>query len=221
MTIKNIKGLKYPDEYMIKYFFKERLFESKGKVLEFGCSNGNNLSLFYQYDYDTYGVDINEINIKNAKYNFENIYESEGSFTFYSDDMISFVQNNKDLEVDVFMIPNVISYISKEDFIKFLEISVENNIFKKGAKFFLRTRTRKDYRYGLGKKVAEDSYLMQNNITGEEGAICTCYQEYELIDILRKYLNLSNFSINHLDNQNCQNGETILNSDIAIWGDIE
>ncbi|MGA1933330.1 methyltransferase domain-containing protein [Arcobacter sp. YIC-464] len=221
MTIKDIKGLKYPDEYMIKYFFKERLFESKGKVLEFGCSNGNNLSLFYQYDYDTYGVDINEINIKNAKYNFENIYESEGSFTFYSDDMISFVQNNKDLEVDVFMIPNVISYISKEDFIKFLEISVENNIFKKGAKFFLRTRTRKDYRYGLGKKVAEDSYLMQNNITGEEGAICTCYQEYELIDILRKYLNLSNFSINHLDNQNCQNGETILNSDIAIWGDIE
>lgn len=221
MTIKDIKGLKYPDEYMIKYFFKERLFESKGKVLEFGCSNGNNLSLFYQYDYDTYGVDINEINIKNAKYNFENIYESEGSFTFYSDDMISFVQNNKDLEVDVFMIPNVISYISKEDFIKFLEISVENNIFKKGAKFFLRTRTRKDYRYGLGKKVSEDSYLMQNNITGEEGAICTCYQEYELIDILRKYLNLSNFSINHLDNQNCQNGETILNSDIAIWGDIE
>jgi len=221
MTIKDLKGLKYPDEYMIKYFFKERLFESKGKVLEFGCSNGNNLSLFYQYDYSVQGVDISESNISNANDNFENVYDSEGSYKFYCEDMISFVQNNKDLEVDVFMIPNVISYISKEDFIKFLEISIKNNIFKKGAKFFLRTRTRKDYRYGLGKRVSEDSFLMENDITGEKGALCTCYQEYELIDILRKYLNLSNFSINHLDNQNCQNGETILNSDIAIWGEIE
>lgn len=221
MTIKDIKGLKYPDEYVIKYFFKERLFEKKGKVLEFGCSNGNNLSLYYQYDYDVQGVDISKDNIANAKYNFENIYDSEGSFEFNCEDMMSFVQNNKNLEVDIFTIPNVISYISKEDFIKFLELSVENKIFKKGAKFFLRTRTIKDYRYGLGKKVSKDSYLMQNDITGEEGALCTCYQEYELIDILRKYLNLSNFSINHLDNQNCQNGETILNSDIAIWGQIE
>jgi len=41
MKIKDIKGLKYPDEYFIKYFFKNS-FSSKENLLfaEFGCGNG-------------------------------------------------------------------------------------------------------------------------------------------------------------------------------------
>ena len=221
MNIKDIRGLKYPDDYIIKFFFKEKLSELKGTALEFGCSNGSNLSLFYQYDFDVIGVDISEENINNAKYNFENIYTSTASYTFHLQNMLDFVETNKNLEVDVFMIPNVISYLSKSDFITFLELSAKNKVFKKGAKFFLRTRTRKDFRYGFGEEVSQDSFLMPNNTTGEEGTLCTCYQEFELIDILRKHLNLTRFSINHLDNQNSQKNTVLLNSDITIWGTIE
>ena len=220
MTIKELKGLKYPDEYMIKFFFKEKLHEKKGKVIEFGCANGNNISLFYQYDYDTVGIDLLQTSINDAEYNFNSVYDSKGSASFVCDDMLSFAKKNRDLNADVFMIPNVISYIKKSDFIEFLEVSKENKLFKKDAKFFLRTRTKKDYRYGQGTEIEESTFLLTDDITGEEGAICTCYDEYELIEILKKYLNLENIVISHLDNQNLQNGRMILNSDIAIWGNI-
>jgi len=220
MTIKAIRGLKYPDDYITKFFFKENLHTKKGSVLEFGCANGNNISLFYQYDYDVIGVDFSQKSIDDANYNLEHIYDSQGSSLFVCDDMLSFAKKNKNLEVDIFLIPNVISYIKKADFIEFLKVSKENSLFKKDAKFFLRTRTKKDYRYGLGEEVEESTFLMTDNITGEEGALCTCYDEYELIELLKKYLNLKNIVISHLDNQNLQNGRVLLNSDIAIWGNI-
>ena len=50
INIKEIKGLKYPDEYFIKFFFKNRLQEKKDLTyLEFGCGNGSNLMLPYSY----------------------------------------------------------------------------------------------------------------------------------------------------------------------------
>ncbi len=220
MNIQNIKGLKYPDEAVIKFFFKEGLQNSKGKVIEFGCSNGNNLSLYYQYDYDVIGIDLDSGSIDNAHYNFKHIFNSSSKYTFHTHDMNTFATTQKNILADIFTIPNVISYISKENFIHFLQSASENKLYKKDASFFLRTRTIKDYRFGLGKKVSNNSYLLDNNITGEKGALCTCYQEYELIEILKKHLNLHDFEINHLDNQNLQNGETILNSDISIWGKI-
>lgn len=220
MTIKELKGLKYPDEYIIKFFFKEGLQNREGSVIEFGCANGNNIALFYQYDYNVKGIDLSDIAITNALYNFKNIYTTQGEFSFECTDMLSFAQNNKDIYADIFMIPNVISYIKKSDFIKFLELSKKNNLFKKGAKFFLRTRTKKDYRYGLGEELEPDTFLLTDDTTGEKGVICTCYDEYELVQILKKYLNLENITVCHLDNQNMQKGRKVFNSDIAIWGDI-
>jgi len=220
MTIRNLKGLKYPDEYIIKFFFKELLHTTNGKVLEFGCGNGNNLSLYYQYNYDIIGVDLFQSPIDEANYNFKNIYTSNSSFKFICTDMLSYVKNNKNINVDIFTLPNVISYLSKKEFEDFLILSKKNNIFKKNSKFFLRTRTQKDYRYGKGKEIEKDSFLMQDNTTGENGALCTCYSEYELIELLKKHLNLTSFVISHLDNQNLQNNRLVLNSDIVIWGTI-
>ena len=220
MTIKDVKGLKYPDEYVIKYFFKEGLQNKTGKVIEFGCANGNNLSLYYQYDYDIIGIDFLETSIENANYNFKNIYTSNAKYNFISTDMLSYAQNHKNINADVFTIPNVISYISKNDFIEFLKESKKNNLFKKDAGFFLRTRTKKDYRYGLGEEIEQDSFLISDNSTGEKGALCTCYSEYELIELLKKYLNLKDFTISYLDNQNLQHNRLVLNSDITIWGTI-
>ncbi len=48
--LKEIKGLKFPDEYFIKFFFKNKLNQNNNiKVLEFGCGNGNNLALCLEY----------------------------------------------------------------------------------------------------------------------------------------------------------------------------
>ncbi|MGB5793493.1 MAG: class I SAM-dependent methyltransferase, partial [Poseidonibacter sp.] len=59
-----------------------------------------------------------------------------------------------------------------------------------------------------------------DSITGETNAIITFYSESEMLDLLQKHLKLKNYKVFHLDNENYQNGTTILNSDIVIWGTI-
>lgn len=43
--LKLLRGLRFPDDYIVKMFFKEGLQHHPGKVLELGCGNGNNLIL--------------------------------------------------------------------------------------------------------------------------------------------------------------------------------
>ena len=43
MNIKDIEGLKFPDEYIIRMFYKEGLDKKTGKVIELGSGNGSNL----------------------------------------------------------------------------------------------------------------------------------------------------------------------------------
>ncbi|UTJ06369.1 class I SAM-dependent methyltransferase [Arcobacter roscoffensis] len=223
MNVKNIKGLKYPDEYIIKYFFKEKLFNSKGKVIEFGCSNGNNLALFSQYNYDVIGIDISNQAVSDANYNFQNIYENTGNFTFYCDDMLAFANNNKNLEVDVFLLPNIINYIKKEDLVVFLKTMIQNNNIKKDASIFVRCRTPKDFRFGIGEKLECNTYKLSEefDITGEASCINRFYSEFELVDLLKKTLDLKDFITLSCECQNPQSENTIvLNSDMVLWGKI-
>ena len=46
MKITELRGLRFPDDYIVKMFFKEGLHRAPGRVLELGCGSGNNLSLF-------------------------------------------------------------------------------------------------------------------------------------------------------------------------------
>ncbi|WP_294962440.1 class I SAM-dependent methyltransferase [Sulfurimonas sp.] len=220
MKISDIQGLKYPNESFVKYFFNMGFenCESK-KFIEFGSSNGNNLSLPYQYNHEIIGVDIDSTLTEFANKNFK-LYESNSSCAFYTQDMLSFINNHQNLNVDVFLLPNIINYLAKHEFIDFLKLSREKNLYKDYADFFLRARSIKDFRFGKGKKLGENSYRLNDSITGEDGAICTCYQEFELIDILKEHLHLSNFKVFSLDNQNLHSDTIVNNADIVIWGKI-
>ena len=226
MNIKDMKGLKYPDEYFIKFFFKNKLHEKKGlKYLEFGCGNGSNLMLPYQYGEgnEVIGIDYDSSLIENANYNFKLIKKSDASYQFYSDDMRSFAKDNKKIYADVLSLPNIVNYISKSDFIDFLNNCKLEKLYREKAKLFIRFRTPRDYRFGFGKRIDSQTYIIDvdNNMTGEAGAMNCFYTENEMTDILKKYLSLSDFKVFRLDFENLAiNGDVILNSDIVIWGTI-
>ncbi|WP_228255621.1 class I SAM-dependent methyltransferase [Aliarcobacter butzleri] len=136
MSIQNIQGLKFPDEYFIKFFFKYKLHTQKNLTyLELGCSNGCNLNLPYQYNNNVIGVDFNSELIKFAKENFINLKQEE-EYEFYNDDMRKFCNNNKDINADVLVLPNSIYYIPKNDFIKLLKDIKVNNLIKKRFLFY-------------------------------------------------------------------------------------
>ena len=46
MLITEIKGLKFPDESLVRFFFKSGFEAVKESVLELGCGSGNNLRLY-------------------------------------------------------------------------------------------------------------------------------------------------------------------------------
>lgn len=70
MNLTDLKGLRFPDEFLIKFFYKTGCHCRAGRVLELGCGNGNNLLLFHEYGWKTVGVDICNDSLADAEHNF-------------------------------------------------------------------------------------------------------------------------------------------------------
>ncbi|EPC6291722.1 class I SAM-dependent methyltransferase [Campylobacter lari] len=223
MFINKIKGFKYPDMELVRWFFKNKLDTlENAKVLEFASHNGNNLSLFANYNYECIGVELSKQNHENAIYNFKEIMHYQKA-SFFNENMLDFAKNHQNINADVFLIPNVINYISKEDFKNLLLNSKNNNLYsgKKYAHFFLRARSTKDHRYGLGNKLSNGSFILTNDdFSGEKNCLCTAYQEHELVEILKENLNLYDFEVITSENINIKNKVYIKDSDIIIYGKI-
>lgn len=133
MFISKIKGFKYPDIDLVRWFFKNNLDKlQNAKVLEFASHNGNNLSLFANYNYHCIGVELDQKNYENAIYNFRKIMKYN-KFEFYNENMLDFATNFKNLNANVFLIPNVINYISKDDFKNMLLNAKINHLYNYGG----------------------------------------------------------------------------------------
>lgn len=220
MNIKDIKGLKYPDEYFIKFFFKFGLqTKSDLKLLELGCSNGCNLSLPFEYNHSVVGVDLDATLIEYANENFTSLKKNT-SFNFYAKDMREFCANSSKIQADVLLLISSIYYIPKEDFIKLLKNIKNKKLIKKNIPFFIRFRELDDFRYAKGSKVDTNSYILQNGVTGEDGVFCRFYETQEMIEILQKELDLKDFQTMHLQYDNIQNGVKVKSSEVVIWGYI-
>jgi len=225
--LKEIKGMKYPDEYFVKFFFKNRLYSClQLKFLEFGCGNGNNLMLPFMYgnNNEVMGIDFDNALIEHAEHNFCMLDNEQNShYVFHADDMRHFTSVNSEIAADVLSLPNIVNYISREEYIDFLKNCKKNHLYKNGAMFFIRFRTPRDFRFGLGSRIGYNCYKIDNdnNITGEAGALNCFYTEMEMVDILTEYIGLADYRLFHIDFENIAvNGDTILNSDIVIWGVI-
>jgi SAM-dependent methyltransferase len=220
MKIPDLRGLKFPDEYVIKFFFKEGLDRISGDVVEFGCGNGNNLILFYQYGWNVTGLDINGESLENAQHNFTKI-STNNKFRFIQQDIAKGIYNVLDRQFDAILLPNIIYYIPRRSVN--LLLSQVANLIKSGTKIFLRTRGIKDYRYGRGRIVERNGFILEVEETGEFGSLNVFYYEYELIDLLRNHLGLAESSIQvfTVESVNLQKGVPIYNADIVIWGRCE
>lgn len=220
MDISTIKGMKYPDEYFIKFFFKNNFHNKQGLTfLELGCANGCNLTLPFQYNNNVIGVDFDKQHIEFANHNFK-IFSNTQTYKFYHNDMRNFCDEQKDINADILVLPNSIYYVPQNDFLKLLNNIKSNGLIKSNIPFFIRFRELDDFRNHKGEKVCENGYIINNGITGEDGAFCKFYSTPEMIAILQNELNLRNFQTMKIKNENIQNNTTVNNSDVVIWGTI-
>lgn len=219
LTLQQTKGLKYPDEFAIKFFFKENLHQRKGRVLELGCASGNNLMIFFQFGWDCVGIDFDKQAVTDAKHNLGRVSEPGAKFRIIHHDLRTGLPVSLE-RCDVLLLPNVLYYLPRMAAVKCLEQAA--GLVNSGGLFFLRMRSPRDYRYRRGREVEPNGFVLDISETGERDVLNVFYHEYELVDMLRAKLaaDPATLKILLIDYQNLQNGVTVSNSDIVIWGRI-
>jgi len=222
MLVKDVLGLKFPDEYLTRFFFKESLNNKRGKVLDLGSGNGNNSVLFYQYGWDVVGVDISSSVINNALENFSKYkdeYRLQNAFTFICDDMVNFTNNHRENKYDSLIFASSIYYMHPDKISELLKNIRDNEMLVNKADIYIRIRTTADYRFGKGKPLGNNTFKLDISETDEEGCEVAFFNnEKDFLELFCKQLPLEEIKTMRLVFDNYQNNKLIANSDIVIFG---
>ncbi|WP_031236328.1 class I SAM-dependent methyltransferase [Asticcacaulis sp. AC460] len=212
-ALQDIQGLKFPDDYVIRHFYKTGLHNRKGHVLEVGCAAGNNLMLYADYGWQVTGVDILPEALAQARHNL-----GLGAILIEASADDGLPEGITE-PVDVVLLPNVLCYL-RDDGVAALAKAVRAHAAP-GAAIFVRTRLIDDYRYGKGEPAGPDSFILNTVETGEAGLFHRFYSRDALIALITGAFGVVDPSVFHIRFDNFQAGHLIANnSDLVIWGQI-
>jgi SAM-dependent methyltransferase len=210
--LNKLRGMRFPDEYVVRMFFKEGLQQSPGRVLELGCGSGNNLMLFHEFGWQVVGVDISMDSLADAAYNLEG---GDAATLVHAD----LAQGMPALigDFDAIILPSINYYVPRASFRKLLVDC--SRLLKQGGLFFLRSRTCEDWRYGRGHEVEPNGFVLECSETGEKGLLNVFYGVDELANECTASIGeLHDRYILRVHYENAQRGLIIGNDDVVIWG---
>lgn len=202
------QGLKYPDDYLVRFFFKNGLHQKPGRALELGCGNGNNLQLLHEFDWQVTGIDFSAAELAAARHNLP-------AGRWLEHDLSAGFPPLED-SYDALLIPNVLNYLPRETVPELLRELARRA--SAGAFLFLRTRSLRDGRYGRGEPEGRDAFRLTLDETGEQGTLQTFYSETELVRLVRTCLAGYQLVVLETEFDNLQNGRRIHNADLIVWG---
>jgi len=209
-TITEIRGLKFPDEFVIRHFFKQGLADKAGRVLELGSGTGNNLALYVQYGWTVTGVDYDPSALEDARWNL-----GDEPVLIQAD--LSGGLPELDGRFDALIIPNLLCYLRLEQARAVLD-GLRPHLAP-GCHVFVRTRLIDDYRYGRGALIEAAGFLLDTPETGEAGLFNLFYTPAGLIALLDKSLGLTERQELAVRFDNVQAGRRVPgNSDLVVWG---
>ena len=208
-----IRGLKYPDAFVARHFFKRGLDRRTGRVAELGCGTGNNLGLYGAFGWSMTGVDISAGALADCRWNLGH------AVTLIEADLSGGLPDLGAPPVDVLLIPNLLCYLT--DAQARAVLTAARARLAPGAEIFIRTRLVDDYRFGRGVEEEPDGWRLATPETGEEGLFNLFYTEARLVELLAGALGLAEPEVFHVRFDNRQAGRRIPgNSDIVIWGAV-
>lgn len=213
LPLREIRGLKFPDEYVVRHFFKRGLAERAGRVIELGCGSGNNLSLYQSFDWTCIGVDRDASALDDARHNLGE--EPQLISADLSDGLPAL--NDR---FDAVLIPNMLCYLTEGQSIAVL--SSLKRLMAPGCELFVRTRLIDDYRYGRGIEEETDGFRLSTAETGEAGLFNRFYTRHGLVELLTRTVGLGDRVELAVRFDNIQDGRRISgNSDLVVWGRVQ
>lgn len=206
------RGLRFPDEFLVRHFFRSRRYQNPGHVLELGCGNGSNLECYKAFGYCVTGIDISQSALDDARWNFE------GQGTWIAHDLGSGLPRLT-TRFDTILMASSMYYIPRDSFIACLQAL--RLLVATETTFFIRMRTLSDYRFARGTEVERNGFRLATPETGEEGLLNVFYTEHELVDILRMHLGANETTTLRVQFESERpEGGTMLNSDVLAYGVI-
>lgn len=210
-ALPDIRGLKYPDEFVARHFFKRGLHQRSGTVVELGGGTGNNLSLYAAYGWSLTCVDYSAAALEDARWNLGD------AATLIQADLSKGLPEAVEGPIDVLLIPNLLCYLTDAQATQVL--TAARRLLAPGAEVFVRTRLVDDYRYGRGALEEPDGFRLATPETGEAGLFNLFYTEVGLVNRLRDELGLNDPDVFRVRFDNLQAGVRVPgNSDLVVWG---
>jgi len=221
MLIPDIKGLKFPDEAVTRFFFKSGLQNFQESVLELGCGSGNNLRLFYEYGWNVTGVDLNSIAVSDARENlsrvqFENQLNNE--FNIFQDNMLHFLEAGSLNRIHTVLFPSSLFYLRYDEIIRTLDLV--SKLIGPGGYVFFKLVTNMDYRFLNPNKenLGNSSWRLKFKETDEYDCVVTYLSKEQWIKLIKNHFNFEFFISLDLDFEHIQNGRSMENSNIVCYG---
>ena len=206
-----VRGVRFPDDMLLRMFFKEQLQRAPGRVLEFGCASGNNLLLFAAFGWQVTGVDASGTAVADAHYNLE------GSGTIIHSDLAAQLPALDAHAYEVVLVPSVNYYLPRSAFVRLLEEC--RRVIRPGGLFYIRSRLPEDWRFGRGKPEGRGAFRIDYHETGEFGLLNVFYGADELAELIRRHVGeLRAAQRLNATFDNPQGGIVVRNADVVIWG---
>ena len=147
---------KYPSEMVVQFVFRNFNRDGKTKVLDLGCGAGRHVYFMANENIDTYGTDISKDGIEYTK----TILKQHG---LDADLKVASVDNipYKDNYFDGIICSGVLCYCDSNEL---KEAAKEIfRVLKPNGKVIINTRNTKDYRYGKGKKIEKNTFIIEED----------------------------------------------------------
>ena len=154
----------YPNElvvsFMNSYFPRELSSRKKISILDIGCGSGRHVKLFAENRFRVFGIDFS----KSAIFNTKNLLRKNN---LRAELKCSSMHNLpfKDNYFDGVLSFGVFYYSDSKGMKK--SIKEMYRVLKKGGTGFINIRSTNDYRYGKGKKIEKNTYVLNIKDTNE------------------------------------------------------
>ncbi len=208
---REIRGLRYPDEFLVRHFFRRGLHERPGRVVELGCGAGANLGVYQEFGWSVEGADIHAPSIENARWNLG------------ADALLVEADLSKETPAaftgpyDALLLPSSIYYLGAPAAERLIADMAAR--LKPGCEIYLRVRLVDDYRYGRGETLGHHTFRLNTPETGEAGQVNQFYTEAEAVDLMRRTLDIRELVTLRVRYDAMQPmGLVPGNSDLIIWG---
>ncbi|MET0294204.1 MAG: class I SAM-dependent methyltransferase [Phenylobacterium sp.] len=202
--------MKFPDEFVVRHFYKRGLSERTGRVLELGSGTGNNLSLYAAYGWQVAGIDYDAAALADARWNL-----GEAAELLQAD----LSQGLPPLQgrFEALIVANLLCYLTRAQAAAVL--AGLRPLLAPGCEVFVRTRLVDDYRYGRGEAVEADGFRLATPETGEAGLFNRFYTPAGLVQLIEEGLPLADRVELQVRFDNLQAGRLVPgNSDLVVWG---